>query len=124
MTSTNSPSLRLRCIGLVLAGLPLMAAADPPCKTISLSPGANSTEIQGVAPPEGVQCLRFSTEKGQTVRIAVKSPKNQVAFTLDGMVDNREKFQFTSEKRSYDVLLHQMTSAAKPVDYALTLSIK
>ena len=82
------------------------------------------TEIRGAAPSEGVQCLRFSTAKGQTVRIAVKSPKNQVAFTLDGMVDNREKFQFTSEKRTYDVLLHQTSSAAKPVDYALTLSIK
>ena len=124
MTPTNSLSLRLRCIGLALAAFPLIAAADPPCKTISLSPGAFSTEIQGAAPSEGVQCLRFSTTKGQTVRLAVKSPKNQVAFTLDGMVDNREKFQFTSEKRTYDVLLHQTSSAAKPVDYALTLSIK
>ena len=124
MASTNAWRRVLRCIGFGCALLPLAAAADPPCKTISFESGAGSTEIQGEAPAEGVQCLRFGASKGQTVRISVKSPRKQVVFTIDGLVDNQEKYHFTSAQKTYDLLLHQTLNAAAPVGYVLTLSIK
>ncbi len=124
MTSTNWRRLGLQCVAFGLALLPLAAAADPPCKTISFKPGASSAEIRGEAPAEGVQCLRFGVGKGQTVRVSVKSPQKQVAFTIDGLVDNREKYQFTSEQKTYDLLMHQTFNAVTPVGYVLTLSIK
>ncbi|RZL86735.1 MAG: hypothetical protein EOP82_29050 [Variovorax sp.] len=104
--------------------LVLTPAANAACRTIRFQPGASSAEIRGEAPAEGTECLRFGTGQGQTVQLSVKSPRDQVAFTTDGLVDNRDKYTFVSEKKNYDLLMHQAFKAVAPVKYVLTLSIR
>jgi len=99
-------------------------AASAACRAIRFDPGATSATVQGSAPAEGVECLRFGAGNGQTVQLSVKSPHDQVAFSIDGVTDNRDQFSFKSRKQNYDVLMHQTMKAVAPVRYELTLSIR
>lgn len=110
--------------GLALALLPLAAAAQAPCETIRFKPGASSAELRGVAPAEGLRCFRFGTRVGQTVRVSIKSPRGQVAFSVEGLADAQDSFQFTSDKPNYLLQVFQLQRSAAAVSYVLTLSIK
>ena len=66
---------------------------------------------------------RFSTRQGQKVRMAVRSPQEQVAFTVDGVADNRDRLEFTSEKRVYEFTVYQTLRSTQAVPYVFTLSI-
>ncbi len=106
------------------------AMAGQPCQAIQFKPGASSAELQGAVPAdptgaaENLKCFRFGTRKGQQVRISVRLPQQQVAFSVSELVDNRDHYEFTSEKRTYEFTVYQTLRSAQPVPYTLTLSIR
>ena len=108
-------------------GMPAQAAGA--CQTIQFKPGTSSTELRGMAAPDpsgaggSRGCYRFSTRQGQKVRMAVRSPQEQVAFTVDGVADNRDRLEFTSEKRVYEFTVYQTLRSTQAVPYVFTLSI-
>lgn len=107
-----------------------IAEAASPCRAIQFKPGASSATLQGTVPAdpsgsaENIECFRFGTRKGQRVRISVRSPRQQVAFTIKELVDNREQYEFTSEKRTYEFSVYQTMRSATSAPYTLTLSIQ
>lgn len=93
------------------------------CRPIQFQKGASSADIRGEASPDGASCLQFGTGANQAVLLSVKSPHDQVAFSIRGLVDDRQQYSFTSEKKTYEVLLFQSMKSTATVGYTLTLSI-
>ena len=111
---------------MALAGACMFAgtashAAD--CDEIRFKRGESSAVVTGAAPAEAVACWRFRAGAGQSVRLTVESDYDRVAFSIEGLVDNRAEYAFTSKQQAYDVLVHQTMRAVSPADYRLTLSI-
>lgn len=106
----------------VLALLAASAAAD--CRDIRFQRGSTAAEITGTAPAESSECLRFAAGKGQTVRLTLASKSGDVAFSVVGVADNRTELQFTSERKTYEVRIHQTSKSLAPEDYSLSLSIE
>ncbi|MBP3982174.1 hypothetical protein J8G26_15725 [Acidovorax sp. JG5] len=94
------------------------------CRTIRFNPGATSAKIQGAVQPEDQQCFRFGTGKGQSVRLAVQSKSGNVAFTINDVADNRDRIEFTSEKKVYELIVYQNLRSVTPDDFTLSLSIR
>lgn len=107
-----------------------IAEAVSPCRVIQFKPGASSAALQGAVPAdpsgaaENAECFRFSTRKGQRVRITVRSPQQQAAFTINGLADNRDEYEFKSEKRTYELNVHQTMRSTASVPFTLTLTIQ
>lgn len=95
-----------------------------PCAPIQFKKGTSSITLNGQAPAEDVQCLKFRTNRGQTVDLSIESGNGNVAFSISKLVDNRDHYQFISEKKNYEILIHQTLRAIAPESYTLTLSIK
>jgi hypothetical protein len=94
-----------------------------PCTPIQFKRGTSSITLNGKAPAEDVQCLKFRTNRGQTVDLSIQSGNGNVAFSISKLVDNRDHYQFISEKKTYEILIHQTLRAIAPESYTLTLSI-
>lgn len=100
------------------------AAGASECQPISLQPGAISTSIRGIVQPDELQCFRFTSGKGQTVHANVTSKSGNVALTIVGVADNRERIEFTSEKKTYELVVHQTLRSSSPDEYTLSLAIQ
>ena len=100
------------------------ACAATACRLIAFQKGASSAQVRGQAPAEGAECLKFSARRGQNVQLSVQSAHDQVAFSIEGLIDDRLQHAFTSEKPSYTLLVFQTMKAVAPVKYVLTLSIR
>lgn len=108
----------------LLMGFPGPAGAEPVCKVIQFQRGATSAQVHGVAPAADAECLRFGAGRGQRVEVSVQSARDQVVFSIDGLVDARTQHRFTSEKKDYRLRVAQLMRAVAPVPYVLTLSIQ
>jgi hypothetical protein len=100
------------------------AKADAPCKIIQFEAGASSTKISGSIEPEATACFRFAAGNGQTVRIAIQSKDKNTIFSVLGLVDARDKYEFKSQKKTYEIVIGQLMKSVTPETYQLTLSIK
>ncbi|MBS0429634.1 MAG: hypothetical protein JSR41_20325 [Proteobacteria bacterium] len=100
------------------------ATASAACRSISFERGASSALVRGVAPAEGIDCLRFGAGQGQDVQMSVRSVRDQVAFSVDGVADDRDNLRFRSTKKTYEVRVFQTMRAAAPVPYEFSLSIR
>lgn len=116
------PALALTLLCSLVVSGNLAAASD--CKAIRFKPGTSAAKIHGTVQADERQCYRFGTGKGQSVRLAVQSASGDVAFTIDDLVDNRDEFEFTSEKKTYELNVYQTTRSVTPEDFTLSLSIK
>lgn len=106
------------------------AESSKPCQDIHFTPGRSSAELHGNAPAhpnvsgEATACFSFNTLKGQKVRLRVHSSRQRVAFNIDGLMENRDQFVFTSERRSYELYVYQTTTSTIAIPYTLTLAIQ
>ena len=100
------------------------ASAATACRLIEFQKGSSSAQVRGQAPAEGAECLKFSARRGQNVQVSVQSVHDQVAFSIEGLIDDRLQHTFMSEKKSYKLLIFQTMKAVAPVKYVLTLSIR
>ncbi len=99
------------------------AQAESACRAIWFQLGAISAQVKGVASAETAHCWRFAADAGQDVRLAVQSCGASVAFSVNDMVDDRDRYQITSQKRKKVGSVHQKMRAVRPKPYTLTLSI-
>jgi hypothetical protein len=116
------PAGSARCAVALAALLPQAVFAQ--CQTIRFQPGASSAELRGTVQPEEMHCFRFSTGPGQAVRLAVKSKSGDVAFTIKDLVDNRDRYEFTSEKKRYELSVYQSSRSVTAEAYTLSLVIR
>jgi len=119
--STIRKSLALT---LAVAAAMTAQASAAACRSIRFERGASSAQVRGTAPAEGFDCLRFGAGNGQDVQVSVRSARDQVAFTIDGVVDDRDSFRFRSSKKTYELRVHQTMKAVAPVPYELSLAIR
>ncbi|MBS0466445.1 MAG: hypothetical protein JSS31_18370 [Proteobacteria bacterium] len=94
------------------------------CSNIRFERGASSAQVQGTAPAEGFDCLRFSTGAGQDVQLSVRSPHDAVAFSVIGEADARDSLRFRSVKKTYELRVFQLFRGVAPVKYELDLAIR
>lgn len=109
---------------VVVAATTQSGMASAACGSIKFERGANSAQVTGTAPAEGVDCLRFSTGHGQDVQLSVRSVRDAVAFSVVGVADDRESIRFRSLKKTYELHVFQTMKAAEPVKYELSLTIR
>ena len=110
---------------LLVSGNVAVSAAEESCKVIRFKPGSSSAEIAGtVHPDKPLPCYRFTTGKGQTVRLTVQSRHGSIGFTINDLVDNRADYTFQSQKKTYEFNVHQTFRAVEPENYRLMLSIR
>jgi len=116
------PAFTLAVITLSIIGQ--QAWADTRCKTIQFKAGASSATVAGSIDPDATACLRFATRKGQTVRVAIRSKDRNTMFSIPGLVDARDQYEFKSQKETYEIMIGQLMRSATADTYQLTLSIK
>lgn len=114
---------RLLTLSLTLAAATHAGISFGACRNIKFERGASSAQVQGMAPAEAADCLRFSTGDGQDVQLSVRSARDAVAFTIDGVADGRDSLRFRSTKKTYELLVFQTMKAVTPVKYELSLAI-
>lgn len=100
------------------------AASASECQSIVFLPGAVSANIRETVQPDELQCFRFATRRGQTVRLRLTSKSGNVAMSIDGVADNRERIEFTSEKKTYELVVHQTLRSVSPDEYTLSVAIE
>lgn len=122
----ETSNLHARALALAIAAAAAMqcGSAIAACSNIRFERGANSARVQGTAPAEGFDCLRFSTGAGQDVQLSVRSPHDAVVFSVIGEADGRDSLRFRSVKKTYEVRVAQLFRAVDPVKYELELTIR
>lgn len=100
------------------------SAVSAECQPIRFKPGETSAQAHGRLAPDEIHCFRFGTGNRQRVRLEVKSASGNVAFTINDLVDNRDRFEFTSAKKTYEFTVYQTIRSGLRDDYSLTLSLK
>lgn len=84
----------------VMLSMAETASAATACRVIAFQKGSSSAQVSGEAPANGVECLTFSAGRGQNVQVSVKSVHDQVAFSIEGLTDDRLQHTFVSEKKA------------------------
>jgi hypothetical protein len=93
-----------------------VARAQQTCVPIHFAQGQSSATVQGIARnEEPFACYTLATRRGQTatLSIAKRSPKDDTAFTIPGVVDNRDQYTFKTEDKAYKIMVY-LTFARQP----------
>ena len=109
-------------IMLVVSGVAdAWAAGD--CKPIRFETGRFSTTIHGEAPPDDVVCYTLATGRGQHAALKVIAGRNTI-FSIEGLVDARDAYDFTTEQKTYRILVGQLMRAVAPESFAISVSVR
>ena len=114
----------LLALALALAAATHAGMSSAACRSIKFERGASSAQVQGMAPAEDVDCLRFSTGDGQDAQLSVRSARDAVAFSVVGVADGRDSLRFRSTKKTYELRVFQTMKAVAPVKYELSPTIR
>lgn len=119
----------LRSLSIALATISFSINAPPawaeaPCETIRFEAGASSTKISGSVDPDATMCFSFAARNGQTVRIVIQSKDKNTIFSIPGLIDAQSKYEFKSEKKTYEIIIGQLMKSATADTYQLTVTIK
>lgn len=113
----------------VLAYCGLMTAhaiAQDQCKPIQFTRGASSTTVSGTASNSEAPatCYTITTGKGQTARVRLTRKGSDTAFTIPGVVDNREDYSFPTAARTYRIDVYRTLRATPPGPFTLQVSVR
>lgn len=106
------------------------ALAAPKCTPIYFARGAWSTTVRGVAQsmdtPDSGACYTLTTGKGQaaTLTILTTLPSDDTAFTIPGVVDNRDKYSFTTDAKTYQILVYRTFAREPNQPFAMQVMVK
>ena len=109
-------------IGLLGSTLGTQVGHAGGCETIRFQRGQSSGTVQGVAPPEDFVCYEMTTGAGQTASLEIKG--RNVMFSIDGVVDGQHRYRFTTEKKTYRVIVGQLMRAVQSEPFTLFVSIE
>lgn len=120
MTTPQRPGLAC------LAALHLLVAAGTAqaqsCEPIQFKRGHDSGTVRGIAPPDDVVCYELRTGAGQRADISVAG--SNVMFSVSGLVDGRDQYSFTTEKKAYRIVVGQLMRSINDEPFALTVSVR
>lgn len=108
---------------MMLVAEPANAAPDS-CKAIHFKTGSFSATVQGSVDPNDVRCYSIATARGQTADLAIQSKNSNTIFSIDGLVDAQDRYRFTTEKKTYKILVGQLMKAAEKDQFTLTITIR
>jgi hypothetical protein len=116
-----------RLLGLaLLAASHLVIVASPAhaqsCKPIQFKRGHYSGTVRGIAPPEDGVCYEVRTGAGQSADVRVDG--RNVIFSIPGVVEVQERYSFTTEKKTYRILVSQLMRSVTDEPFSLTVSVR
>lgn len=91
------------------------------CETIRFKRGTSSGAVTGMAPPDDMVCYQMSTGAGQQASISIKG--TNCIFSIEGLVDARDRYSFTTEKKTYRIRVGQLMRAISPEPFSLSVSV-
>lgn len=92
------------------------------CEPIRFERGEYSGTVRGVAPPEGILCYTLGTGAGQRAEVRVTG--RNVFFSIRGVVDVQDHHSFTTEKKTYEILVGQLMRSLADQPFALTVTVR
>ena len=92
------------------------------CTPIKFATGTSAAEISGTAPANGVLCFSLATLNGQDASIEVLQGPN-VIFSILWLVDARNRYKFTTEQKTYEILVGQLMRAIEGVPFRIRVSV-
>ncbi len=98
------------------------AQAHEDCETIRFQRGNNGTVVKGVAPPDSVICYVITTAEGQIADVTVLGVN--MMFSVEGVIDAQDKYQFSTEKKTYRINVGQLMRSVTDQPFTLEISIK
>lgn len=100
----------------------LVGTSEDDCQRIILSSENVVTAISGEV-GDGYNCYLLSTEFNRTVTIDVQPKLGDMAASVVGVGDARDKFEFLTTEEEYEIRVFQVFRAAKNERYALLVSV-
>lgn len=113
---------------VLLAGLAISAGhAQERCTPIHFAPGQSSATVKGIAPfGTPFTCFTFAAGRGHTATIRLTQSNGNIAFNIDGVVDNQDKYSFKTEDRTYKIDVYQTTreEATRNAQFAMQVTVR
>lgn len=123
MNITKAPRL-LRAVGLMVSAS-LMAAGTAhaeSCQPIQFERGHDSATVSGSAAPDARLCYTLATDAGQRASLSVEG--RNMMFSIVDVVDAQDRYSFTTEKKTYRILVSQLLRAVDDEAFTLTVSVR
>jgi hypothetical protein len=118
----------IRMAGPILLGLLAMAStghAQVGCTALQITPGAAAAIVSGRAPSdEPFACYTVSGIAGKTVTIALTRPKQDVAFNVAGLVDDRESYSFRTDAKTCRIDVYTVSRGPRATPFTMQVSMK
>ena len=109
---------------LVCESLPAYAQEPTNCTPIHFVRGQSSATVKGVVgSDEPFPCYALVTGKGQTATFGFTKTNGNMAFSIYGLVDDRDSYSFKTEANTYKFIVVQ-NMRALPEPFALMISVK
>ncbi len=91
---------------------------------IHFAPGKSSATVRGsVGSDEPFPCYTLATGKGQSATLTFIKTNGNMAFSIYGLVDDRDEYSFKTEVKTYKFIVFQnMRAVSEP--FALLVSVK
>lgn len=124
-TALTLPIARALLLAAVLLS-PAIASAQQPahCTPIDFPRGASSAAVSGTAgSDEPFPCYALTTAYGQTASLNFAKTNGNMAFTIDGLIDDQESYTFKTAARTYRFIVFQ-TLRATPTPFTLSVSVR
>ena len=109
---------------MLLFGSAALAQESPNCTPIQFARGQSSATLNGsVGSDEPFPCYTLATSKGQKATIKFIRTNGNMAFSIYGLVDDRDSYSFKTEEKTYKLVVFH-TLRALPSPFALMVSVK
>ncbi len=109
---------------LFLAGSSALAQQPASCTPVRFATGQSSATISGAVGSDGLfPCYTLAAGIGQTATFRFTKTNGNMAFSIDGLVDDRDSYSFRTDAKTYKFTVFQ-TMRAAPAPFALMVSVK
>ena len=79
--------------------------------------------VQSASSDEPLLCYTLAAAKGQTATLKFTKTNGNMAFSIYGLVDDRDNYSFRTEAKTYKFIVFQ-TLRAPPRPFSLMVSLK
>jgi hypothetical protein len=116
--------IRAIFMAMLLAGSAALAQEPANCSPIHFARGQSSATLNGsVGSDEPFPCYTLDTANAQTATFKFIRTNGNMAFSIYGLVDDRDNYSFRTEAKTYKFIVFQ-TLRASPSPFALRVSVK
>jgi hypothetical protein len=108
----------------LLIPMPALSQTPPACTKIQFEKGSNSATLNGMVGSDGpFPCYYLQAEAGQTASFWFNRENGNTAFSIAGVADNKTKYTFKTEAKTYTFVVFQMMGA-NPAPYSLHVGVR